>query len=95
MVRERVRSCFAGDTYKYSLPREEVLAVWERLARRYGRPERAAGAGVFTLETPDFLLRAPPWLNPITVLRRRGCRPEALEELHSLLGFVFPAERSR
>ncbi len=88
MRRERVPACVHPETYKYFLERDAVMAVWARLAERYGAPRRHAGFRTMEIGAPRFILRSTLLGNPITVLRRRDCTPADIVELHALLGYV-------
>ncbi len=85
--RERVHACIHPETYKYFLPREEVLHTWKRLAQAYGEPTVTPGFGVMEIRTPRLLLRSTRMLNPITVIRLRKCTPADVEEFHVILQF--------
>lgn len=86
--RERVWNCVHPDTFKYYLDRDDVIATWRRLAARYGAPSAPSSFGVVEIHTERLWIRAPRFLNPITVVRRRQSTSADVEELHALLGFV-------
>ena len=85
--RERVHACIHPETYKYYLPRDLVIDTWKRLESSYGAAVTTPGFGVVEIRTPALLLRSTRMLNPITVIRRRGCSREGLASLHQLLHF--------
>lgn len=85
--RERVPACIHPETYKYFLERDEVLTTWQRLSARYGPIHRNDSFRTMEIAAPQFTLRATALGNPITVLRRRGCAPADIADLHALLGF--------
>lgn len=85
--RERVHACIHPETYKYFLPKEDVLAAWKRLAQAYGEPVVTPGFGVVEIRTRTLLLRSTRMLNPLTVIRLRTCTSMDVEALHGVLGF--------
>ncbi len=88
MHRERVPTCTRNDTFRYFLDRENVVPVWQALAARYGHPGHNRSFRTMEITAPAFWLRASVLGNPITVVRRRGCTPADVAELHALLGFA-------
>lgn len=87
MRRERVPACVHPDTYKYFLERDEVLPTWARLAARYGEVRKNPGFRTMEVDAPRFTVRSTLLGNPVTVLRRRGCTPADIAELHAILGY--------
>lgn len=87
MRRERVPACVHPDTYKYFLERDAVIPTWTRLAARYGEVRRNPAFKTMEVAGPRFTVRSTLLGNPITVLRRRGCSPSDIAELHALLGY--------
>lgn len=85
--RERVFSCPRDGTFKYYLPKDQTQPAWQRMVEAFG-PPRVGAAGVVTLETPSFTLRAPSWGNPMTLIRKRGWRESDLRLFHELIGFL-------
>lgn len=85
--RERVRACIHPETYKYFLPRQQVLQTWKALARTYGEPVVTPGFGVVEIRAPRLLLRATKMLNPLTVIRLRRCTAADIDALHEILHY--------
>lgn len=88
MHRERVPACIHPETYKYFLDRDDVVPTWQRLSARYGPIRHNHSFRTMEIDAPQFLLRATALGNPITVVRRRGCTPGDIADLHALLGFL-------
>lgn len=84
--RERVFSCPRDRTYKYFFGREATEPTWRRLVEAFGPPAKGA-CGILVLETTHFLMRAPAWGNPLTVLRKRGWTEADVQRLHGILCF--------
>ncbi len=85
--RRRSVACIHPDTYKYFLDPALVDEVWQRLETRYGPPQRNEAFRTIDVETPHFFLRAVIGGNPITLIRKRSCPIEAIDECHELLRY--------
>lgn len=86
-TRERVHACAHPDTFKYYLPKGEVFGVWRALVARYGEVSGPSSFGVVEVRSERLWLRAPRFMNPVTVVRLHGCTDADLKELHEILKF--------
>lgn len=87
ITREAVHACIHPATFKYYLDREAVLKTWQQLARRYHPPKTVPGFGVVEIRTRRLLIRASRMLNPLTLIRLRGCDEDDVHEFHRIIGF--------
>ena len=85
--RERLYACMHPETYKYFFPKECVGTVWRMLEERYGAIRHNQPFRVIEIESDRFVIRSTQLLNPITVIRKRGCTAAHVEELHAVMGF--------
>jgi len=92
--RERLYACIHPETYKYFFHKDVVGEVWRALEGRYGAVRHNDGFHVIEIESERFLFRSTRLANPITVIRKRGCTREHVEELHALIGFADPSPSS-
>ncbi|AKV04207.1 hypothetical protein AKJ09_10870 [Labilithrix luteola] len=85
--REKVLACARGGTFKYFLPRDEVMPAWRRLEATFGLIVVTAATHTMQIESKALILRATHLGNPITVFRKRACRAEDVDVFHGVIGF--------
>jgi len=93
--RELVHACSRGGTFKYFFGRGDVVSVWDRLVVRYGPIKRNEAMKTMEIESERFILRSTLLANPITVIRKRRCTEDDVNELHAVLAFEDVAEGDR
>lgn len=88
--RVKVHTCIHPETYKYYFPEEQVRQIWECLEKQYGKIRKNESFQTMEVESDAFMFRST-WLdNPITVLRKRTCTPQDVEQFHSSVQFREP-----
>lgn len=92
--RELVHACARGGTYKYFFDRDEVAAIWQRLAATYGPIRKNDAFKTIEIEDERLIFRSTLLANPVTVFRKRKCEAADVDRFHQLVGYTEePDER--
>jgi len=85
--RIKAYSCIGPYTDKYYLPDDQVAAIWASLEQKYGPVRQDETFRIMEIRSSAFIFRALLKGNPITVIRKRRCRAEDINDLHEMIGF--------
>lgn len=86
--RSWVYGCIHPRTYKYFFSKDQVYLVWSRLEARYGKISQNGAFMCMQIESEFLIIRSTLGGNPITVIRKRGCKKEFIDELHAVVGYI-------
>ena len=82
--RDRTPACGPG-IYKYHFSEEQIADIWERLEKRYGIIKTTPY--VMEIESESFFFRSTHQKNPITVVQKRRCKPEDVQQFHMIIQY--------